>query len=429
MKKLITLFIGVFFIGGCASYPLEEAQTTLRSSFATHNFNETVSLLEKYNRKNIYRSKDEVLYELEMGTATHFSGNYAASTRHFTAAEQQMDELFTKSISRGVASFLFTNDNHLAYSGEAYEDIYLNVFKSLNFIHRGDLESALVEARRMAYKLSRVETKYRGLAETLAKADTLGRGTWKAGELAIQDSPFSHYLASVLYASSGKADDARIEYEKMLQALDNHALAPDRAALQPIKDSNAYNVLLVGFAGRAPVKYQNDVRLYLDEEDLYLKFSLPALRLYPGRVAHVQAVVGDSLQVPLQLIERMDVVAREVYKVKEPIIYARTFVRSLVKAIGTNAAGRALEKKNEGLGTLVNLLGKVGQEFTEKADTRSWQTMPGQAYATTLQLPAGRHRVEVEYRDSRGQLLYTCARTLEVRPGDPLKLVETLYWN
>lgn len=428
-KRIILWAVVLLLFSGCASYHLEEAQSSLRSSFATHNFDETITLLQKYNRKDVYRSKDQVLYNLEMGTATHFQGSYDSSSVHFGRAEQQIDELFTRSVSRGVASFLFTNDNSLAYNGEAYEDIYINAFKSLNFIHRNELESALVEARRMAYKLSRVELKYKGLAESLARADTLGRGDWKPGVMAVQDSPFSHYLAAVLYAASGKGDDARIEYEKMLQALNNHALPVNRAALQSIRDGSRFNVLLVGFAGRAPLKYQNDVRLYLDEHDLYLKFSLPALRLYQSRVAGVQAVVNDTLQVPLQLIERMDMVAREVYKVKEPIIYARTFVRSLAKAVGTNAAGRAIEEEHEGLGMLVNLLGKVGQEFTEKADTRSWQTMPGQAYVHALQLPPGSHTVELQYRDARGRVLYTHRSAVNISPRDRLNLLESLYWN
>lgn len=431
MRKTVVL-LAVIIISGCASYRLDEAQDSLRSSFARHNFDKTVSLLQRYDRKDIYRSKDNVLYNLEMGTATHFSGQYDSSSHYFTQAEEQIDALFTKSISQGITSFLFANDNTLSYNGEAYEDIYLNAFKSLNYIHRSDLEGALVEARRMAYKLSRIETKYKGVAEALSKADTLGRGNWKTGSSSVQNSALSHYLASVLYAKSGKPDDARIEYEKLLQALNEqpnyNRFTINKTGLQQIKTADAYNVLIVGFAGRAPIKYQNDVRLYLNEPDLYLKFSLPELRLYNSRITRIEAVVNDSTRIPLQLIEQMDAVAKEVYKVKEPIIYARTFVRSLAKAIGTNAAGRAVEKENEGLGFLINLLGKVGQEFTEKADTRGWQTMPGQAYVSTLNLPPGEHQVQIQYYD-HNNLLYTKTALMNINPNESLELIESLYWN
>ena len=432
MTRKIYLLL-IILVTGCASYRLDEAQTNLRSSFATHNFGKTANLLEKYERKDIYKSKDNVLYNLEMGTVAHFNGQYDSSTEHFSEAEQEIDDLFTRSISRGIASFIFKNDNTLAYNGEAYEDIYLNAFKSLNFIKQNDLEGALVEARRMSYKLSRVEQKYKGLAQALSKADTLGKGDWKTGQQSVQNSPLGHYLSSILYAKSGKPDDARIEYEKTLEAIQNmpggSISKADRQRLQAIKNGSQYNVLLVGFAGRAPIKYQHDTRLYLDDADLYLKFSLPYLRLYHSQVAQVNAVINQDQIIPLQLIEQMDVVAREVYKVKEPIIYARTLVRSLAKAIGSNAAGRAIKKENKGLGFLVNILGKVGQEFTEKADTRSWQTMPGQAYATTAQLPPGSHHVEIEYRDAQGNLLYSRQAQLEIAPNENLALLESLYWN
>lgn len=433
MKKIFLLLIGGLVFSACATYKIQEAQTRVRSSFASQNYDGTIHLLEKYDRKNIYQSKDRVLYSLEMGTAMHFNARFDSSSYYFSQAEQQMDELFTKSISRGIASFLITNDNTLAYNGEAYEDVYLNAFKSLNYIQQNDFESALVEARRMSYKLSRIETRYRGLARSLSKADTLQKGDWKPNSLAIQDSPLSHYLSSVLYAKSGQPDDARIEYEKMLQVIDNlppaYRLEADRNTLQQVKKPDAYNVLLVGFAGRAPVKYQNDIRLFINEYDMYLKFSLPALRLYPTRVARVDAVIDDSLRVPLQLIEQMDVVAKEVYKVKEPIIYARAFIRSLTKAIAANAAEKSVKKEKKGLRFLINILGIVGQEMTENADTRGWQTMPGQAYVSTLKLPPGHHRVDIEYRSRRGTVLYTRKTELSISPNETLELLEALYWN
>src|SRR5680860_89694 len=107
MKNLLTLLLSAVLLAGCASYHLDEAQTNLRSTFATHNFDETVALLQKYERKDIYKSKDNVLYDLEMATATHFNAQYDSSTYYFSQAENEMDNLFTKSISQGLKSFLF----------------------------------------------------------------------------------------------------------------------------------------------------------------------------------------------------------------------------------------------------------------------------------------------------------------------------------
>lgn len=421
-------------IAGCAGYRLDKAQESLRSSFASQDFDKTIRLLKGYEKRGVYKNKDKVLYNLEMGVARHFDDQYDSSSIYLSRAEEQIDRLYTKSISRGIQSFLLTNDNALEYNGEDYEDIYLNAFKSLNFIHQHNLDAALVEARRIAFKLSQLEIKYKGLANALEKADSLKKTEWKAGKSNVQNSALGHYLSAVLYAKSGKPDDARIEYEKLIQAFDDQPSVynfqkPEREALRKIKDPDSYNLLITGFAGRAPIKRQNDVRTYLPSEDLYLKFSLPSLHLYNSRVHRIRAVLNDTVSVPIYLIEEMDVVAKEVYKVKEPIIYGRTFVRSLVKAVGSNGISRAIRDKNESLGVLANIFGKIGQEFSEKADLRSWQTMPGKAYANVVKLEAGDHHLKMEYLDNAGRLIFSREKSIRISSAGELELFEALYWN
>lgn len=437
MRTLLATIALICFsqlLGGCAAYRLDRAQDGLRSSFASHDFQKTVKLLQKYEKEEIYKQRDHVLFNLEMGMAQHFNRHYDSSSVHLNKAEDRMEQLYTKSVSRGVQAFLLTNDNTLEYDGEDYEDIYLNVFKSLNFIHQNNLEAALVEARRISFKLSQLEIKYKGMAKALQNADTLGRQEWKAGKINVQNSALGHYLSSILYAKSGRPDDARIAYQNLQEAFDEQPgiysfRKRDTKSLQKIRDPQAYNLLLTAFAGRAPIKRQQDVRTYLHEEDLYLKFSLPSLHLYRSKVQRVRAVIDDTLVVPVPLLEEMDIVAREIYKAKEPIIYARAFARSFVKAAGVATASNAIEEENEDLGLLANIFGKIGQEVSEKADLRSWQTLPGKAYANVVRLEPGRHKLRMEYLDRNGQLLYSGETEMHIRRDESLELFETLYWN
>lgn len=431
---ILPCIILLAYLSGCASYRLDEAQHNIRSSFAARNYEQTINLLESYEKKGVYKSKDNVLFNLEMGLAQHFNNRFDSSSVYLSRAEEQIDRLYTKSISRGLQSFLLTNDNALEYKGEDYEDIYINVFKSLNFIHQNNLDAALVEARRIAFKLSQLEIKYKGLAEALSQADTLKKTEWKAGKTNVQNSALGHYLSAILYAKSGKPDDARIEYEKLLKSFRDQPemygfKEPDDRSIQKITDSESFNLLVTGFAGRAPIKRQNDIRTYLPDGDLYLKFSLPSLHLYPSRVHRVRAVIDDTLTIPIHLMEEMDIVAKEVYKVKEPIIYARAFARSLIKAVGTNSISKAIEDENEDLGFLANIFGKIGQEISEKADLRGWQTMPGKAYANVVKLEPGTHHLKMEYLDENGYLLFSGEQDIHISGKNDLKLFETLYWN
>lgn len=432
-RRLLQLLALLLAVSSCTAYKLDEAQMNLRSSFAARDFDKSAELLNQFEKKRIYRSKDQVLLQLERGTVLHFSGHPQASAKAFTEAEDEIDRLFTKSISRGLKAML-TNDNALAYDGEDYEDIYLNAFKSLDYIKMGDLENALVEARRMAHKLEQLDIKYKGLAEAMSKADTLKRADWKAGKTNFQNSAFSHFLAAVLYAKAGKPDDARIETEKLRAAFDDQPniynfSAPEPGDLQLLRHPEEYNVLVTTFSGRAPRKEQQDFRLFLQDPDMYLKFSLPRLVPYPTQVARVRMVLDDTLTLPVPMLEDMDAVATEVYKVKEPIIYARAFTRAILKAIGNKTISKSIRKKDKTLGGVAAILGIIGQEASEKADLRSWQTMPGQAYAQVIDLPVGTHSVNIEYISHNETVIFTDSRQITIDGERPLQLVESLYWN
>lgn len=438
VRGYITYFSGLLLLitllSGCAAYQLDNAQSELRGSYASGDYTSTAQFIDNLSEKGVYKSKDQVLLYLEQGMVNHFAGDYEISIEYFTKAENEIDNLFTKSVSRAIQSFV-VNDNKLAYDGEDYEDIYLNVFKSLNFIHQNELESALVEARRVTHKLGLLDQKYNGLVEALSQQDTTSTGEdkWKTGETNVQNSALGRYISTILYAKTNKPDNARIEYINLLRAYEEQPSVynkrPRESDLKPILSPDSYNVLVQAFAGRAPEKIQNDLRIYLDESDTYLKFSLPSLEIYPSKVQSVEVVTQNGETHKLNLIEEMDLVAKEVYKVKEPIIYARTVVRTFLKAMAANKLKKEAKKESETLGAFVNIMGKIAQEATEKADLRSWQTMPGKAYATVLQLPPGEHEVEVRYLGYSGRLLHSFPQTITVRENENLKLIETNYWN
>ncbi|MEQ9279184.1 MAG: hypothetical protein RLN83_06775 [Balneola sp.] len=430
--------IGVV-LSGCHSYVLDDAQFDLRDSFTAADYQSSEELLKKLKKKNIYRSKDQVLYNLESGMIYHFSSKYDSSSFYLSNAENEIDQNYTKSVSRGVGAFL-TNDNKLVYDGEPYEDVYLNAFKALNYIHLQDWEAALVETRRMTYKMEQLDIKIKGLASAFAKSDSTGKTDWKTGDVNIQNSALGHYLSTVLYAKAGDIDDARIEREKLEIALKEQAtLSTDRnivkSNLSKLQNSNTYNVLLAGFTGRAPYKVQEDARVFMDDYDdekdneFYLKFSFPVLRTYHSDINYVRAVINDSITTPLDLIEQMDKVSAEVYKAKQPIIYSRALVRASTKAVGTKLISGAVREKNEFLGDLLQLLGFIAQEATEKADLRSWQTMPGQAWLKTIKLPEGINTIRIEYVGRNGRVRYFDEFDVNITPQTELELVESIYAN
>ena len=426
-------------VAGCAAPRVYQAQRLMQTHMTTLRGADVDALLARCD--DLYRDHDRVLFELERATILHFHRDFAASTRAFHRAERHIERAYTKSVSRGLGSIL-VNDLQLAYDGEAYEDVYLNAFKSLNFLHRGDVDGALVEARRMTHKLGLVEARYRGLADVLSHADTTravtaGVASWTPRGAAPEHSAFARFLTTALLATQGDADGARIEHAKLRAALADQgrpasAPRPEAAAPAHLRDGAAFNTLLVAFSGRGPTKQERRLHIHLDDPDLDFDIAVPVLVTPPTRVHRVRAVVGDTLTVDVPLVEDVQATAAAVYRAKEPIVRARAVVRALIKTAAREAGTRALaDEGHEELASVVGFLGRVATVATERADTRTWQTLPGRAHAAAVPLPPGEHTVRFEYLSAGGAILFSETQpvTASAAASGALALAESLFWD
>ncbi|MFB6273352.1 MAG: hypothetical protein ABEL51_10715 [Salinibacter sp.] len=459
-SRLATL-LGLFFLlGACsASKNITKTQTQLRKipDYRDAEMSTFSKNLNKYRKKQ----EDKVLYHLEYGMLHHYQGNWKQSAEHFKKSERAIDKFYTESINRNLQSML-VNDLQLAYEGEAYEDIYLNVFKSFNYLHMGNQEGAMVEARRVTHELEKLSDRYKGLAESVSRdtaqsalkqvdkkledVDLLNKED-KDKPLEIQQhSAMGRFLTTVLYAKNKSPDDARIEFRKLRTALEDQGrtgflssfpknvpeatsadvVVPARSQLT---EPDAYNTLLVAFNGDAPRKQERRFQfdLVIDEEEVELSFAVPVLKLPETEVARVRArVAGEFLEVPV--VENMQETAKAMFKEKKPIIYTRAVIRSFLKAGATEAGEKAVsDEYGENAGWLAGEIGELLSSAAAQADTRAWQTMPGLARATVVKLPAGTHTITFEFLSAEGQLLKKRTRRVEVNGPQDLALAESIY--
>lgn len=92
---------------------------------------------------------DEVLAALNRAIVEHYAGRYEESNELLQAAELEIEERFTKSVSRAALS-LVTNDRALAWLPSRAERPMLHVYGALNYLALGEPDEAAVEARRLA---------------------------------------------------------------------------------------------------------------------------------------------------------------------------------------------------------------------------------------------------------------------------------------
>lgn len=434
MRALVLLvFAGL--ITGCGSQKLMNGQDQMRASFQSGNFERADHIADSLKENEIYEAKDRVLYALEKGTINYFKGDYEQSVESFTNAEEYIDQFFSKSIKTGVGAFL-TNDTQLNYNGEVYEDVYLNGFKSLGYLKMDEFESAMVEARRIAQKLSEAEKKYGEYASAMAESDTTEKDIeWEAGTSRIHDSPLSHYLAGALYAKAGEEDGARIEMDKLKEAIDNHQVLPDSklkfdSTFTKVQHPDKYNTMLMGFCGKAPDKVDNSINTDINRDGKGIKIAIPKLKMRPSNVGTIEAVINDTMATELKLIEEMDKVARETFQIKKPIIIARATIRGVLKSVAQEGVTNAIEDEFGSVaGDVAGFLGGKAREASEQADLRGWQTMPGKIYTNVVKLPSGEHDVTFNYYSSKGKLLYSEARNIKIDEQERLEPIASIYSN
>ena len=80
---------------------------------------------------------------------------------------------------------------------------------------------------------------------------------------------------------------------------------------------------------------------------------------------------------------------------RAPELLAKALLRAVVKNVVADEVEEEVEEEDETLGEVTGVALNVLGALTERADTRSWNLLPGRLQLFRLRLPAGDHRLEV----------------------------------
>ena len=409
----------------CAGSP--SAYAKLDENVKTGSYDDALVTLNKEkkpSRRAIYSARSNILFYLDSGMIKHYAEMYTESSRDLETAEHLIEAAFTKSISQEIGSYL-TNDNVKDYSGEDYEDLYINVFNSLNYYHNNDLEGALVEIRRLNEKLLFLSDKYeKAKDKVLSSNQQIDPGQLPVEAAKFSNSALARYLGILFYRATGRMDSVRIDYENLLKA---YELAPEVYAnrvpssvedeLQVPPGMGRLNV--IAFTGLSPIKTTESIwiPLPLPPPNNLARLVLPRLVSRPQTVHRVEAVLGTGERFNLELIEDMDAVARETFKSRYGLTVLKTTARMIMKSVASAAAARAASGRDDnrsGLGSLVGLLGRIYSDVSEQADTRLSRYFPGYALVGGINLVPGCYNVTLNFYGNYG-LVYSENKGIEVR--------------
>lgn len=430
--RTFLVILSILFFNSCASLYTSKSHYDDIDYFLQFGDNKSaLESLHSVKNKN-YSEKDRVLYYLEEGMLYRYAGEYSKSNESLTKAENAIEELLVDSISKGILSVVL-NDNALEYSGEDYEDIYINLFKSLNYLQLNKNEEALIEIRRVNDKLNNLENKY---TKELTNLNNSENSEIPKAEFSFYNDAMARYLGILAYRMEGSYDDARIEREYLDQAYNFQQKIYNFAKpVFPDINSNKTYINVFAYTGFSPEKVSQTLNIntglgsiYIDsrskgenqtyigfntigyrglKSNLNLKLQFPMLVSIYDPVSYIELFIDGNYSGTLNIIESIDNVAFETFKVKQPLIVGKTVVRAVSKAVISKITeNKVTEEFGQGFGLLTNLAGAVYMQVSENSDLRISRYFPSMIRGLELEIEPGIHDFSFVYYNSNFTRIY-----------------------
>jgi hypothetical protein len=430
---------------GCRAF--EEHRSSLDRAQSAGDHKAAAAMLDDPRVADLYTPGSITLLKLERGGAALASGDPERALRELEDAERRIDLVREKSAA-DVASQWLLSDASATYLASPSDDLYVNVLKMLAQFQLGRIEGgATVEARRMARKADLLRDRHLTLrGELESRGGPEGDRARAVGDAFLErqrprldnpdgafiESPLGIFLSAVAFAEAGEREFQRVAARRLDEALRLQRglvgdVDPASFAGLGERAPGSANVLVVALSGRAPrlrAQRIGPIPIY----SLPVYFELPVIDPAPSEIAVASVAFpapdgGSPASAPLPLIEDLAVVSEENHRRRLPEIYARTLVRYVLKAGSTAAVTEVVAQSADDSGDrdLIRIAGGLAGlallVSTERADLRSWSTLPGRAYVGLLSLPEGPQRLTVTFRSADDGTPEAQEIDLDVAPG------------
>lgn len=444
--SLTGLLLAGLLLGGCASrwqdlfVSYSDQMVPLRNQLLLGHAAEALPKV----RESTPGDDTYVLDQLEIGRIAWLAGQDAISKQGFAAADSRLawEESQAKyRLSQGLAQAgsLLTNDQTMAYRAPDYERTMLHHYLALNYLQRGDAEGALVEVRRANQVQERA---LKARADEVRKAKEKSEESEAEGEmrqLMSRGAPeldrligrvkngfqnaYTFYFSGVLYEAAGDLNDAWVDYQRGYQiAPDNQSLqdallrlARLRGSADELKETEKkvgrkapplakdQGQLVVLFEdGLIPARREIFLPLPISTSSGDFRTFTVAVPYYDNRASDTGPLtvsVGKQAGRTSSLV-RLEALAAKDLQERLPGMLTRQALRLVAKEQLRRSAAK------EG-GDVGNILVGIFNTLSERADTRSWLTLPAEASSWQGVLPAG----EVQLQLGAGSAM----RTLPLR--------------
>ena len=455
-RKIITAIILTTLLSSCAvtsvfmSYPKQAA--TIKQQI---DLNQIQLVTDKLDKKR--HAADKILYLMERGRTAQIGNDSKMSREDYVLAKEAISALEQKAIINASGSgaklaSMFTNDNAIPYTGESYEHVFLYHFQAMNYLFDNDLQGALVEVRRAneeqelalrrhSKELAKLEEKKQKQKEQPANQKKSFFSAFKQLD-AVSDkvknsfqNAYTFYASGVMWELEEKYNDAYIDYKKALEIFPenpfiqadvvrlakNLGMRTDLARFKkqfkvgkvtPVKKGGE---LIVFFEqGFAPVK--EEVKVSVPTHTGIHSIAFPT---YTGQWQATPALTINDVSNKQNLgmtspIVYVQALASKALKEDLPAMLVRQIIRIVVKKETSKQAG-------DQFGVAAVLASTALNIATERADLRSWLTLPNDAQIFRKTLAPGERNISLGNGIASGDI------SIKIIPGKKtiLRVVST----
>ncbi|MDW4561178.1 hypothetical protein [Aeromonas rivipollensis] len=432
--SLTGLLLAGLLLGGCASrwqdlfVSYSDQMVPLRNQLLLGHAAEALPKV----RESTPGDDTYVLDQLERGRIAWLAGQDAISKQGFAAADSRLaweDNQARYRLSQGLAQAgsLLTNDQTMAYRAPDYERTMLHHYLALNYLQRGDAEGALVEVRRAnqvqerALKARADEVRKAKEKSEEAEADgemrqLMSRGAPELDRLIGQvkngfQNAYTFYFSGVLYEAAGDLNDAWVDYQRGYQiAPDNQSLQDALLRLARLRgsaDELKETEKKVGRKAPPPAKDQGQLVVLFEDgliparREIFLPLPIStssgdfrtftvAVPYYDNRASDtgpLMVSVGKQAGRTSSLVRLESLAAKDLQE-RLPGMLTRQALRLVAKEQLRRSAAK------EG-GDVGNILVGIFNTLSERADTRSWLTLPAEASSWQGMVPAGEVKLQL----------------------------------
>jgi len=408
----ISALIGLLLVCGCRSYG-ERTQEAF-GDFQSGQF-EAASAA--------YASPDTTgspfLAGAEGGMAALAAGDWEGALEALGEAARAVRDLEERALlspesgAEAVAS-LVLNETTRVYTGEGFERVLVHSGLALAYLARGRLDDVYVEARRSNRLLESEEELY--------------EASYAAGGL-------GHFLSAVAYELLEEPADAYIDYQRMAaKGVGDGLVGPALRRLAsrlgrrdeldrleerygPAVDLPEGMASIVVIAGIGLGPFKEEVSAHIPTRNGLVNWAVPAFVERSQPVSDLRLVLPASdTAIATVVIEDVAAVAAANLEDRIAWLAARSAARGLAKQEFT----RRLEDER---GSLGRIAGELFSSLSERADLRSWKTLPDTWQACRAFVLPGVHELVLDasggearelgrFELEAGETMFVLSRTL-----------------